>query len=270
MKYLILKDTEGEMTNPNAEYVTMFGNRESETVAVFDRVPEFQLRFTLDTSQLQYMEGSFNFYEVLPNKNSNGEYYQVTEIELPIQSEYVFEDGLDYGFRFINPTTRMPSDEGPEYNQLTNPYWGVTGYYEGKYQMYFSSIEFGSNYDMSDVNTDFMLAYVRLQGGSITLPETLRVVGESMFASTEFNDIVLQEGVTTIKDYAFINCGAQRVFIPSTVEHIGNRIFENSHFSEIVYNGTIDQFNRIFTGGTLMGDYDYIEKVTCTDGTKLL
>lgn len=63
---------------------------------------------------------------------------------------------------------------------------------------------------------------------TITLPETIKQIGEWAFSSCEnLEQIYIQEGVQQIGDYAFMGCvNLQKITLPSTIEKIGLEAFQ--------------------------------------------
>ena len=64
---------------------------------------------------------------------------------------------------------------------------------------------------------------------SISLPETVREIGEKAFESSSLVSITLPEGVETVGEYAFASCSSLTALnIPSTVESISSTVIYNS------------------------------------------
>ena len=82
---------------------------------------------------------------------------------------------------------------------------------------------------------------------SISIPNTVQVIGKSAFGSTSIEELVLPEGVITIEDNAFENNQALKsVTLPSTLKTVGMYAFEKStNINYVNYNGTIEQWVNI-------------------------
>ena len=63
---------------------------------------------------------------------------------------------------------------------------------------------------------------------SLTLPETLTVLGDNALAGTSIESINIPEGVTEIGDYAFSKTPIETLKIPKNVTKIGTYAFEDS------------------------------------------
>ena len=71
---------------------------------------------------------------------------------------------------------------------------------------------------------------------SVTMPESLQVIGEGAFEECEaLRDVSLNQGLVQIKDRAFVNSVLRRVSIPASVEKVGLLAFERS---EVSYEGS--------------------------------
>lgn len=74
-----------------------------------------------------------------------------------------------------------------------------------------------------------------LKSVNISKSGMLKIIGESAFANTGFENLVIPEGVTQIEDYAFSDCrNLKSVVLPSTIQSIGKCAFSNcSSLSEV-------------------------------------
>ena len=82
---------------------------------------------------------------------------------------------------------------------------------------------------------------------SISIPNTVQVIGKSAFGGTSIEELVLPEGVIMIEDNAFENNQALKsVTLPSTLKTVGMYAFERStNINYVNYNGTIEQWVSI-------------------------
>ena len=83
----------------------------------------------------------------------------------------------------------------------------------------------GSTYTVNKVE-DNGFAY-QSDLNSVIFPDSIRVIGESAFASTGLGDITLNEGLETIGYAAFHTSGLTSITIPSTVTSLGDEAFYN-------------------------------------------
>lgn len=83
---------------------------------------------------------------------------------------------------------------------------------------------------------------------SITLPNTLRTIGqEAFFGCTGLTEIVIPDGVTVIGSVAFDHCTKlSSVTIPDSVTEIGSCAFAYcTGLQSTIYRGTVSQWNLI-------------------------
>ena len=107
----------------------------------------------------------------------------------------------------------------------------------------------GSKHDFGIFSSCISLEYVKLSGKltalsrsnfwntprlkSLTLPDTLTVLGDSALAGTSIESIKIPEGVTEIGDYAFQKTPIETLKIPKNVTKIGNCAFYGSAIKRI-------------------------------------
>ena len=101
---------------------------------------------------------------------------------------------------------------------------------------------------------------------TLTLPETLTIIGEGAFAASEVTTIVIPEGVTTLGDYAFYGCSnLQSVTLPSTLKTIGKGAFGNCPaLTTVNLEGTAITTlpERAFAGSTSLTSLSLPERVS--------
>ena len=71
---------------------------------------------------------------------------------------------------------------------------------------------------------------------TVTLPKSLRVIGDYCFSYVSFEEINIPYGVTTIGESAFYKGGLLTVYIPSTVTEIGEDAFTMNPLENIYVN----------------------------------
>ena len=93
-------------------------------------------------------------------------------------------------------------------------------------------------------NWAFMLVY-SLE--NVTLPSSLRFVGDNAFGNTALTSVTIPSGATAIGNYAFSNCNSlQSVSIPNSVTYIGSFAFSGcGYLTDIIYCGTDYQWEAI-------------------------
>lgn len=103
---------------------------------------------------------------------------------------------------------------------------------------------------------------------SITLPNTLRTIGqEAFFECIGLTEIVIPDGVTVIRGFAFDHCTKlSSATIPGSVTEIGNFAFAAcTELENVTYRGTVSQWDRIEGKYCLFYRLDN-RVVRCTDG----
>ena len=145
---------------------------------------------------------------------------------------------------------------------------------------------------VTEIGAEAFWAYEFRSLESITIPDSVKVIGEYAFNScSSLTSITIPNGVTTIPRYAFQYCscltsitipnsvtkigdsafsycyGLTTIIIPNSVTIIGNSTFQGSeNFSSIQFSGITDEWNQIKLGSYWKEPSKIIE-VVCTDGT---
>jgi len=133
-------------------------------------------------------------------------------ITVVANSDFVVVDGILIGYRGAGGDVVIPGDLG-----ITEI--GNSVFYD--------------NYDITSViipegviaidDNAFSWCYNLV---TVTLPNTLTTIGNTVFADCSFNSITIPNSVKSIGDEAFIYCGGlQSVLIPNSVESIGSWAF---------------------------------------------
>ena len=93
--------------------------------------------------------------------------------------------------------------------------------------------------------------------GSITLPDTLKTIGEEAFACCQVDFIDLPDGLTTIGKKAFWKSGIKGVFtLPGSVTSLGTAALAyQEHVSEFAISGTGEKFEVM--DGVLYSQYGF-------------
>ncbi len=129
---------------------------------------------------------------------------------------------------------------------------------------------------------DYMFRYQCTNLESITLPETLKIIGEGAFGDCKsLKSIEIPYGVTFIKARAFINCAAlTSISLPESLTEIGYDAFNNCALTEIIIPESIAKIDEsAFNGcnklksvtapahGIAVGKYT--ETITISSGTEI-
>lgn len=82
---------------------------------------------------------------------------------------------------------------------------------------------------------------------SITIPETVTVIKNTVFSYTKLNSIILPSGITTIFEYAFLGCSMlTNIYIPKNVTEIREHAFKGcGALATIYYEGSKADWNKI-------------------------
>ena len=104
----------------------------------------------------------------------------------------------------------------------------------------------------------------------ITVPGTVKRIGNYAFGQSGIVSAELNEGVEHIDDNAFAFCeNLSIIYLPGTLKYIGHGAFGGcTSLATIVYNGTIAQWNALAKGENWCynaGVYEPIA-VSCIDG----
>ncbi len=119
---------------------------------------------------------------------------------------------------------------------------------------------------MYGLNTDktVLLAYIG-EGGDVTIPETVKTIGEGAFADDQsITSVTIPNGVETIGDYAFCDCyNLKLITVPSSVESIGEWAFsgvkyvinnssctDENNWGAVAVNGEIDEDGFVYEPNT--------------------
>ncbi|RAW47480.1 hypothetical protein DQW92_01275, partial [Metamycoplasma hominis] len=85
---------------------------------------------------------------------------------------------------------------------------------------------------------------------SITIPSTVKEIGESAFSSCKnLKKVILNEGLEKIGDEAFYNTNIESITIPASVKKFGySAFFGCKNLKEVIYKGDASNINWENTG----------------------
>ena len=93
---------------------------------------------------------------------------------------------------------------------------------------------------------------------NITLPSTLKEIGDNAFSNTNITTIIIPEGVTKIGNNCFNNCSQlTNITLPSSLKEIGDNAFSNTKITTII----------IPEGVTKIGNYCFYD---CSQLTNII
>ena len=84
----------------------------------------------------------------------------------------------------------------------------------------------------------------------MTLPSSLKEIGDNAFSNSKITTIIIPEGVTKIGSYCFYNCSElTNITLPSTLNEIGDGAFSNTKITTIIIPEGITKIgNNCFYG----------------------
>lgn len=102
----------------------------------------------------------------------------------------------------------------------------------------------------------------------ITLPKNIEHINQYAFAYSNLHSINLPEGLMSIGRSAFENCNyLNNIHLPSTIMTIDDDAFYDCRsLSSISYNGTMEMWDLIDVGSTIVGGLTKTWIVKCLDG----
>ena len=89
-------------------------------------------------------------------------------------------------------------------------------------------------YQVYSTNPDGTYTFSKYVGTktSITLSDTVSIIGASAFYNTPITSITLPN-ITAIHDYAFYGCGLTSLVLPNSVKFVGKKAFYNTGLSSV-------------------------------------
>ncbi len=119
---------------------------------------------------------------------------------------------------------------------------------------------------ITEVKEIFKTSEQRHACKSITLPKSLKIIGNNAFSWTEIAEVTIPDGVTTIGPRAFCGCAKLKsVQIPDSVATIGREAFEKcTSLKEISLPASLKEFRASAFGGVKL------ESVTIKAGCGLM
>ena len=96
---------------------------------------------------------------------------------------------------------------------------------------------FVGNYNLSTVKIPLGVTYIGEQAfedcgiTKLSLPSTIKVIGESAFYKNNISELRIPEGIEEIGKHAFQNCKLKKLYLPSTIKVISLNVFSNDYNS---------------------------------------
>lgn len=106
----------------------------------------------------------------------------------------------------------------------------------------------------------------------ITLPKTIRFIGDEAFKYCSFNQFIVPVGCNDIGDCAFYSCTElENLYLPSTITQLGEQCFAGTKMEVIEYGGSMISFQvKGFKQDNKWRAYSKIKIVKCSDGDLIL
>lgn len=106
----------------------------------------------------------------------------------------------------------------------------------------------------------------------ITLPRTIRFIGDEAFKYCSFNQLVIPIGCNEIGDNAFTACTElEDLYLPSTITQLGEYCFSGTNIEAIEYGGSMISFQvKGFKQDNKWRANSQIKIVKCSDGDLIL
>ena len=100
---------------------------------------------------------------------------------------------------------------------------------------------------------------------SVEIPNSVKYIGHSAFASCNLMSIAIPNGVKYIEDFAFHDCMLKSITIPDSVKHIGKFAFTGLLSVNITFEGTLAKWAAISKDEKFIdGVKEYV--IHCVDG----
>ena len=90
----------------------------------------------------------------------------------------------------------------------------------------------------------------------VTIPDSVKEIGNNAFAGTKLTSITLPEGLEIIGNEAFINTPIESIVIPDSVKVIGNNAFFNTYLAEVAIPSGVEEL-----GSGAFGECQYLKKI---------
>ena len=85
---------------------------------------------------------------------------------------------------------------------------------------------------------------------SITIPDTVSIIGQASFVGCYLDFIKLPESITRIEAQAFEYCPyLEEIYIPKSVTYIGNLAFYSAPLKKVYYGGTSEDWSNVTQDG---------------------
>lgn len=113
--------------------------------------------------------------------------------------------------------------------------------------------------------TEIVGAFGFCKADSITVPGTVKKIGEYAFSGCMVRKIVIEEGVEEIGKYAFDEANVRELVIPASVKRIENHAFAGASLNKITFLGVPE-----FVGDSHFAACEILKTVKFTEGIKTI
>ena len=123
-------------------------------------------------------------------------------------------------------TATMLVDYVPKVIDTTKyPVVGITGFIKGIEEAELNNTEILYN------------AFSNYNWNSITLPSTLKIIGDNTFAFSQLTSVTIPDGVISIGNNSFLSNKLTSITIPSSVRSIGSSTFYGNQLTSVIIEG---------------------------------
>jgi hypothetical protein len=160
--------------------------------------------------------------------------------------QYVVNKARQLPYKMWTGTSWEPVDVGPQRESdfehtVTNGKVTITGYKGTMINVVIPSTINGQpvvaigDYAFIGTQNPDAIAYSGVAITSVTIPGSVKTIGESAFKGNKLNSVTFGNGVISIGRLAFSSCGLPSVTFPDSVTTIGDFAFQYNNFTSITF-----------------------------------